>query len=62
MTADALLVVQLLFGEIWRLFTSWNIPGTSASPAEVFVFVAFVGLIVRSARSLLALGSDMKGK
>lgn len=47
MTADALAVVQCLFQTIWRLFTSWHIPGTSTSPAGFFIFALFLVLGLR---------------
>lgn len=47
MTADALLVVQTLFGTIWTLFTSWYIPGTAVTPAAFFLFLMFAGFGLR---------------
>lgn len=46
MTNDALLVLETLFQTIWRLFTSWNFPGTNVTPAEMFLFLisASIGL------------------
>lgn len=38
MTADAKLVLQVLFVDIWHLFTSWTIPGTNTTPAEWAIF------------------------
>lgn len=37
MTNDAVLVLTALFSGIWRIFTSWNFPGTKLSPAELFI-------------------------
>lgn len=39
MRADALRIIQTLFGPIWSLFTSWYIPGTHVTPAEWAFFV-----------------------
>ena len=47
MTRDGLLVLECLFGNMWRLFTSWYIPGTEVTPAGFLVFLAFAGLILR---------------
>lgn len=47
MTKDGILVLQCLFENIWRLFTSWNIPGTEVTPAGFLVFLAFCGLVLR---------------
>ena len=47
MTRDGLLVLECLFGNMWRLFTSWYIPGTEVTPAGFLVFLAFGGLVLR---------------
>ena len=47
MTRDGILVLQCHFDTIWRLFTSWNIPGTEVTPAGFLVFLAFAGLVLR---------------
>lgn len=47
MTNDGLLVIQCLFGNMWRLFNSWYIPGTKVSPASFLLFLAFAGLVLR---------------
>lgn len=44
MTGDGLAVVQALFSVIWRLFTSWHIPGTTVTPAAAFLFFMAVGI------------------
>lgn len=53
MTADAVLVVKTLFSTIWRLFTSWRIPGTSTTPAGMAIFLLFAVLGLRFLVSLL---------
>lgn len=53
MTSDALLVLQTLFGMIWRLFTSWKIPGTNTTPAAWFLFVVFAVTSLRFLKSLV---------
>lgn len=43
MIQDVVLVIRLLFGPIWSLFTSWHIPGTLITPAEfAFFSLSFV--------------------
>lgn len=59
MTADALLVLQTLFGSIWSIFTSWHIPGTAVTPAAFFLFLLFAAFVLRFIRSLFS-GSDDK--
>lgn len=39
MSSDAILVLRTLFEVIWKLFTSWHIPGTRVTPAAWFFFV-----------------------
>lgn len=53
MTSDALAVVQCLFDTLWRLFTSWNIPGTNVSPAEMGLFLIAAGIGLRFVFSFL---------
>lgn len=53
MTADALLVVQTVFSVIWRLFTSWKIPGTDTTPAAWFLFVALAVLALKFLKSFI---------
>lgn len=47
MTSDALLVLHCLFGSVWRLFTSWHIPGTHTTPAAFFMFIGVCGLALK---------------
>lgn len=53
MTADALIVVQTVFSAIWRLFTSWKIPGTGTTPAAWFLFVVMAVLALRFLKTVL---------
>lgn len=53
MTSDALLVVQTVFSAIWRLFTSWRIPGTGTTPAQWFLFVIMAVLALRFLKTIL---------
>ena len=56
MTQDALLILGLLFGPIWSLFTSWEIPGTHMTPAEWGFFLLTVSFLFRFIKR--ASGSD----
>ena len=47
MTNDGILVLECLFGNVWRLFNSWYIPGTKVTPASFLMFLAFAGLVLR---------------
>lgn len=47
MTDDAVKVVQSLFSVIWRIFTSWYIPGTNVTPAMMALFLASAGIGLR---------------
>lgn len=65
MTSDALAVVQCLFQTIWRLFTSWHIPGTATTPAGFFIFALFLVLGLRLIKGIfpgLASKSLVSGK
>lgn len=44
MTDDGLLIVQWIFTTVWQLFTSWHLPGTNVTPAEMFLFLAAAGI------------------
>lgn len=59
MTGDAILVVQALFSMIWRLFTTWHIPGTNVTPASWAFFALSAVLVIRVCRMLFGYhGSD----
>lgn len=47
MVNDAKLVVSFLFEEVWRLFTSWHIPGTNVTPAGAAFFFLSAGIALR---------------
>lgn len=62
MTSDAMLVVRTLFGVIWRLFTSWYIPGTDGvTPAMAFLFVLAAGIGLRFVLRVLGTSPDFSG-
>lgn len=52
MSSDVLLVLSSIFGTIWRLFTSWRLPGFSFTPAAWAMFSAFFLLLIRFVRRL----------
>lgn len=55
MTSDALQVLSFVFTTIWRLFTSFEIPGTHTTPAAWALFSLSVILAVKLVRMFLAL-------
>lgn len=61
MTNDALLVLEVLFGTIWRLFTSWHIPGTNVTPAVAFAFFIVAGIGLKFISRLFGVGLDVSG-
>lgn len=58
MTSDALAILRALFGSIWSLFTSWHIPGTRMSPAELGFLALTLNLLIRFIKRLLNVGGD----
>lgn len=61
MTNDALLVLETLFSTIWRLFTSWHIPGTNVTPAVAFAFLIVAGIGLKFIGRLFGIGLDVSG-
>lgn len=59
MTNDAVLVLQCLFQTIWRLFTSWHIPGTNVTPAMFFFFLAAAGIGLTFVLRFLGIGGGV---
>lgn len=53
MTSDGVAVVKCLFETIWRLFTSWYIPGTNTTPAGFLIFALFMVLTLRVMKGLV---------
>ena len=52
MSSDAVLIVRHIFTMIWKLFTSWTIPGTLATPASWGVFMITAGIAIRFFRRI----------
>lgn len=61
MTTDALLVVKCLFTDIWSMFTSWHIPGTSITPAAWAVFCLAFARAYRYVKAELSSGGSDGG-
>lgn len=59
MTSDALMVVQFLFAAIWRLCTSWYIPGTRTTPAGFFLFCFVAVLSLNFIKRLFGLSGEI---
>lgn len=60
MTDDALSVVSLLFGSVFRLFTSWYIPGTNVTPAVAFFGILFIAIMFKIVGHVFGLWGDKK--
>lgn len=62
MTNDALICLGGVFTTIWRLFTSWYIPGTNGvTPAMALLFILFAGMGLKFALRVLGLSPDVSG-
>lgn len=62
MTNDAMLVLQSIFQVIWRLFTSWYIPGTDGvTPAMAALFFVAAGIGLKFVLRLLGISPDTTG-
>lgn len=59
MSSDARLVLECLFDTIWRLFTSWHIPGTDVTPAAFFFFLAAAGIGLTFVTRFLGVGGGI---
>lgn len=53
MTADAIQILQFIFNVIWKMFTSWHIPGTNVTPAAMGFFLLVAAMIINSIKSVL---------
>ena len=60
MTDDAWAVVSLLFGSVFRLFTSWYIPGTNVTPAVAFFGILFIVIMFKIVGHVFGLWGDKK--
>lgn len=62
MSSDAVAVLQMLFGPIWSLFTSFHFPGTHITPAELGFFFMFVPVIFKFLSRLFGFSVGAIGK
>lgn len=51
MLQDAIDILSLVFSSIWKLFSSFWIPGTHTTPAEWAIFSLALVFLVRIVRS-----------
>lgn len=58
-TEDGVLILKCIFQTIWRLFTSWCVPGTDVTPAEFILFLAFAGVSLRFFFRMIGITPDM---
>lgn len=59
MTSDALAVFRCIFGTIWALFTSWYIPGTRMTPAELGFLGLALSMLIRFLKRIVSVdGGD----
>lgn len=56
MTNNAYLLMQAWLNSIWKLFTSWYIPGTNFTPGQWLFFLLMLPLIVKLVKGVLTLG------
>ena len=47
MTSDAILVLKCVFGNIFRFFNSWYIPGTNVTPGTAAFGCLFLSVVFR---------------
>lgn len=52
MTSDALRFYASYFANLWKFYVSWNIPGTTFTPAELSFFVLAVSILIRTLKRL----------
>lgn len=52
MTSDVLSFLEGVLSVLFKLFTSWHIPGTNVSPAMWFVFLLSVVVLFRFLKKL----------
>lgn len=60
MTNDGILVLQCLGQTIWRLFTSWHIPGTNVTPAAAFLFFLCAAIGLKFMGRVVGFGVDLQ--
>lgn len=61
MTSDSLNFYLGYIPQIWKFFTSWNLPGTFVTPAAMSFFVLAVGLVIRTFKRLTSVSDASFG-
>lgn len=59
MTNEALEIFGALVNSIWVLFTSWHVPGTNFTPAQFYLFLLLLPLIIKLVKSIVTVSLDM---
>lgn len=60
MLPDAITFFQGFFAQIWRLFTSFYIPGTNLTPAALAVGIFMISLFIRIVKKLFDISGEDK--
>lgn len=47
MNSDFLMCLRALLSGVWKIFTSWNIPGTNVSPAALGVTLLAMWVVIK---------------
>ena len=54
MTSDSYAIISTTITQIWRLFTSWTVPGTNVTPGEWFMFLVVAGVAIRTFKRIMS--------
>lgn len=61
MTDDAILVLKCVFGNIFRFFNSWYIPGTNVTPGTAAFGCLFLSVVFRFVGQALGILASSPG-
>lgn len=61
MTSDAILVLKCVFGNIFRFFNSWYIPGTNVTPGTAAFGCLFLSVVFRFVGQALGILASSPG-
>lgn len=61
MTTDAILVLKCVFGNIFRFFNSWYIPGTNVTPGTAAFGCLFLSVVFRFVGQALGILASSPG-
>lgn len=61
MTTDAILVLKCVFGNIFRFFNSWYIPGTNVTPVTAAFGCLFLSVVFRFVGQALGILASSPG-